>query len=118
MKILVPLLTLALTACGTVLHVNGEDAQGLVDQRVLGMSVGDFFDRYGAPRTRAEAPDGTRSFGWESGFANVAAGPQGAEERSCVLQLTSAKNGRITAAKITSDAPGERHLSRCADLFG
>ena len=117
MKILALLLALCVTGCGTILHVNGEDAQALVNQRVVGMSIGDFFDKYGAPSARAEADDGTRRFDWQSSFANVPAGPTGTEERSCELRLTSAKNGRIVSAMITSDAPGKRRLSRCAEIF-
>ena len=113
----VPAFVLTLGACGTVLHVNSEDAQAIVDRRALGTSAGEFFQRYGAPRSRVEARDGTLTFAWEGGFERVPAGVVGPEEMICRLHLTTDRSGRIVAAPIVRDGKGTRRLSRCAELF-
>ena len=117
LKLTVPLLALCLAGCQAIFHVNDEDAQAIVDKRVLGMSVGDFFARYGAPSSRAEANDGSRVFTWSTKTPSVAPGPRGPEESLCWLRLSTDRNGRIVAAPITRDGKGQRHLSICADLF-
>ena len=114
---LVPAFALTLAACGTILHVNGEDAQAIVDRRALGMSAGEFFQRHGPPISRQEASDGTLTFGWEGGFERVPAGVLGPEEMICRLILTTDRSGRIVAAPIARDGKGTRRLSRCAELF-
>ena len=80
MKIIPLLLVLPLVGCMSILRVNSEDPQMNVDKRVVGMQVGDFFERYGAPRVREEAPDGTLQFNWEGGRNKMAAGPRGLRE--------------------------------------
>ena len=121
LKLTVPLLALCLATClagcQAVFHVNDEDAQGIVDKRVLGMSVGDFFTRYGAPSSRAEAKDGTLMFNWGSKSPNMAPGPRGPEESLCWLRLSTDRKGIIVSAPITRDGKGQKHLSVCADLF-
>ena len=121
LKLTVSLLALCLApclaGCQAIFHVNDEDAQAIVDKRVLGMSVGDFFTRYGAPSSRAEAKDGTLTFNWSTKSPNMAPGPLGPEESLCRLRLSTDRNGRIVAAPITRDGKGQRHLSICAELF-
>jgi hypothetical protein len=116
-KIAVLMLATCLAGCNTILHINGEEAQQIVDKRAVGISAGDFFQRYGAPYTREEARDGSLSFNWEGGLAKIAAGPRGLEEKICRLHISADKNGRILAAPIIRDAQGEHRLSRCAELF-
>lgn len=108
---------LVLAGCGSVLHVNAEDAQALVNQRLVGTSVGDFFQRYGAPGPREEASDGTLRFTWEGGARRVAAGPRGLEELLCQLRISADKSGRIVTATIVRDGKGEQRQSRCAELI-
>lgn len=115
--LLLTCVALCLGGCNTILRVNGEDAQSIVDKRAVGVSVGDFFDRYGQPRAREESNDGTRHFIWEGGITRAPAGPNGIEESVCRLRVSSDKAGRITEAAIIRDAKGERRLSRCAELF-
>ena len=115
MKIIPLLLALALAGCMSVLR--GEDPQVVVNKYAVGVPVGDFFQRYGTPRVREEAPDGTLQFTWEGGRARVAAGPRGPEESLCRLRLTTDKAGRIVSAPIIRDGQGEKRLSRCAELF-
>jgi hypothetical protein len=118
-KISLPLVALCLAGCGSLLHaVEGQDVQAIVDKRLVGASVGDFFQRYGGPFSREEAPDGSLAFLWEAGFGNVAPGPRGPEEKICRLRLSADKAGRIVAAPILRDGQGERGFSRCAELFG
>ena len=116
-KIYASCCALVLAGCGSVLHVNAEDAQALVTQRLVGTSVGDFFQRYGAPGPREEARDGTLRFTWEGGSRRVAAGPAGMEELLCQIRLTADKSGRIVTATILRDGQGERRQSRCAELI-
>jgi hypothetical protein len=111
--LLVPLLS-GLGACS---HMRGPDPQGVVDQKLVGTPVGDFFERHGAPRSRTLGADGRHSFDWESGFEGVGNGPRAGAGLHCQLHITSAPNGRIVAATIVSDMPGQRHLSYCLDLL-
>lgn len=117
MKIFAPVFALCLAGCSSILRVNGEDAQAIVDKRAIGTSVGDFFQFYGPPRAREEANDGTLRFTWEGGARNVAPGPRGLEEMLCRLRISADKRGRIVTAPIVRDGKGERRLSRCAELF-
>ena len=107
----------ALGGCESVLRVNSEDAQKIVDGKAVGVPAGDFFQRYGKPAIRREASDGTVSFEWEGGTVSVAAGVRGLEDKICRLHITTDKRGRIVTAPIIRDAKGERRLSRCAELF-
>jgi hypothetical protein len=109
-------LVLALAGCAA-LGLHGEDAQPIVDKRLIGMPVGDSFQRYGKPTSRAESSDGSLAFDWSSGIAKVAAGPVGPEESVCRLRLSASRAGRIVAAPIVRDGRGQRQLSLCAELF-
>jgi hypothetical protein len=117
LKTLPLLLVLPLAGCMSILRVNGEDPQVIVDKRVVGSQVGDFFQRYGPVRVREESPDGSRQFTWEGGRNKVAAGPRGPEESLCRLRVTTDKAGKIVAAPIIRDGQGERRVSRCVELF-
>jgi len=66
-----------------------------VNAKALGVSAGDFFERYGRPMSRLEKSDGTLVFDWAGGSTRVAAGPNGPEEKICRLLITTDKNGRI-----------------------
>jgi len=117
--LLLPALALAgaLASCQTILHFNDEDAQLIVNRHAVGVSAGDFFQRYGKPASRVEAMDGTLTFLWEGGMVEMAAGVRGQEDKICRLQITTDKKGLIATAPIVRDAKGERRLSRCAELF-
>ena len=114
------LLSLALSAlagCSVPSALKGEDPQVIVNQRVIGMSIGDFFERYGRVPVREESRDGSMVFNWEGGRAKIPAGPRGPEESLCRLRLAVDKGGRIVSAPIMRDGQGERRLSRCVELF-
>ena len=113
--VLLPLASLALAACA--LRAPVDETQLLVNAKAVGVSPGDFFQRYGRPVTRQEEKDGTMVFDWEGGSVRMAAGPLGLEEKICRLRLTAGPNGRIASALILRDAKGERRLSRCAEIF-
>ena len=107
----------AITACGILPADKGEGPQGVVNRRVLGLSSGDFLQRYGAPLTRSEAADRSLTFTWESEALRSPAGPYGAEESICRLRLTTDTQGRIVSALILYDGQSPRRPSRCAELF-
>ena len=113
----VPALLLALAGCQNFLRDPAADAQTIVNRRVLGLSAGEFFQRYGAPRRREESSDGTLVFAWEGGLQSVPAGVYGPEELVCGLHITTDRRGRIVAAAIVRDGKGQRNSSRCAELF-
>ncbi|MDQ6679624.1 MAG: hypothetical protein M3Y67_01490 [Pseudomonadota bacterium] len=117
MKLIVLPLALALTGCGSVLRDNREDAQAVVDKRVVGMPVGDFIQRYGRPSKRVEANDGSLTVDWQAEPDGAVAGPRGLEDSICRLRLSASRAGRILAAPITQDGRGQRRLSLCAELF-
>ena len=116
-KIILLSLVLPLAGCMSILRVNSEDPQVIVDKRVVGSQVGDFFQRYGAVRVREESLDGSLQFTWEGGRNKVAAGPRGPEESLCRLRVTTDKAGKIVSAPIIRDGQGERLVSRCVELF-
>ncbi|HUP09234.1 MAG TPA: hypothetical protein VMU47_18895 [Caldimonas sp.] len=88
-----------------------------MNAKLIGIPVGDFFERHGRPISRLERSDGTLAFDWAGGDTRVAAGPYGPEDKICRLLITADKNGRIVSAEIIRDAQGERSLSRCVELL-
>ena len=106
---------LALGACASRGSV--QPSQAAVNAKAVGLSVGDFFERYGRPLSRLERSDGTLVFDWAGGDTRVAAGPYGPEEKICRLLITTDTKGRIVSAEITRDAIGERSLSRCVEVL-
>lgn len=119
LKSVVLLLALALSGCQSIFGVGAEEnPQIVVNGRVVGMRVAEFFDRYGAPTRREEAADGTLGFNWSSGGRYMAPGPRGLEEQFCRLRLIADRSSRIVSAVITDDARGEQRFSRCVELFG
>ena len=55
-----------LAVAGCSVFKNNEEAQAVINQRVIGMPVGDFFDRYGRAQLRDPQPDGTVEYSWIS----------------------------------------------------
>jgi len=111
----VVLVLLAATGCASRAPAAG--AQADVNAKLIGIPVGDFFERHGRPISRLERSDGTLAFDWAGGDTRVAAGPYGPEDKICRLLITADKNGRIVSAEIIRDAQGERSLSRCVELL-
>lgn len=112
------IVSLLLAAAGCSVFKSNVEAQTVVDQRVIGMSVGDFFDRYGAAKTRHVEPDGTTEYGWISAIgATPNSGYYGLDDRTCTLRVLATKNGRISLATILQDMPGRTTTSRCGEIF-
>ncbi|MEO6743687.1 MAG: hypothetical protein ABIS28_21160 [Caldimonas sp.] len=116
-KTIALLLVVPLAGCMSILRVNSEDPQVIVDKRVVGTQVGAFFQRYGPVRVREESSDGSMQFTWEGGRNHVPAGPRGPEESLCRLRVSTDKAGRILSAPIIRDGQGEKRVSRCVELF-
>ena len=117
-KFTVVLLALCLAGCQSFFRSADEDAQVIISQRLVGTSVGDFFQHYGKPQVREEARSGALEFSWEGGLKSAAPGLQGPEESICRLLVSADRNGLITAATIVRDGRGERRRSRCLELLG
>ena len=106
----------ALAGCS--LFKTNEEAQAVIDQRVVGTQVGDFFDRYGRAKLREAQADGTTEYAWVSAItATPNSGYYGLDDRTCSLKIIAAKNGRIVTASILQDMPGRTSTSRCLELF-
>ncbi|NUZ06934.1 hypothetical protein [Piscinibacter koreensis] len=108
-------LVFGLAACGSIR--SNEDAQAVVTRELVGMPIGEFIERYGAPAARSEAPDGSLSFNWESRVGSAPAGPMNLDDRVCKLFITGNRAGRIVTAKIRNDTVGRTSASRCGEMF-
>jgi hypothetical protein len=118
MRVSVALLVLVLAGCQSVLRSGGEEPQVTVNKRVVGMTVGEFLDRYGrAATTREEAPDGSVTINWQSPRTTLMGGPGGPEITVCRLRLSANRVGKILAALIVRDGDGVHRRSGCAELF-
>jgi hypothetical protein len=110
------LLTLCgLAACG-ILKKN-EEAQAVVNQRVVGLPAGEFFQAYGAARNRSEQLDGGTTYDWISSTDAVRAGPGWLDERTCSMRIVVDAKGRIAVAEIVLDNIGRTSTSRCGEMF-
>ena len=110
-------LLVALAGCGS-LFKKDEEVQTVVNNRVIGMSAGDFFDQFGLWRQRTELLDGTTEFSWTSATASrTAAGYVSLDDRTCTLRLVAAKSGKIISADVIYDNQGRVSTSRCGELF-
>ena len=102
---------------GCELFKTNEQVIATINNRVLGMPAGDFFDRYGRPLTRAERGDGTIQYDWISAVPYARPGVEGLDEHVCKLVLTSDPRGRISSVVVRYDAPGLKSASRCGEIF-
>jgi hypothetical protein len=105
----------ALAGCELFKH--NQDAQLIINARVVGMPAGDFFDRYGRPRSRSEIAEGGMTYDWISSVPYARPGPEGLDERVCKLRLTADARGRISTVQIQYDAQGVKSTSRCGEIF-
>jgi len=109
---------LLLAVAGCSVFKTNEEAQAVINQRVIGMRVGDFFDRYGRPKLREAQADGTTEYAWISEItATPNSGYYGLDDRTCSMKIIAAKDGRIITASIVQDMPGRTTTSRCLELF-
>ena len=102
---------------GCELFKHNEEAQAIVNQRVLGKPVGEFFDRYGRATARTEVGDNTAIYNWISDRGTTRPGPEGQDERVCRLRLTVDKAGKVSDVQILYDAQGVKSRSRCGEIF-
>ena len=102
---------------GCELFKHNEEAQAIINQRVVGKPVGEFFDRYGRAGSRTEIGDSTAIYNWTSERAMTRPGPEGVDERICRLRLTVDKAGRVSAVQVLYDAQGMKSASRCGEIF-
>lgn len=105
----------AVTGCSV--FKSNEEAQAILTQRTTGMQAGDFFQRYGIWKKRAERPNGSVDYNWESAVGWAPAGPLGQDDRVCRLRIVANKAGRIESAVIANDNPGVVSTSRCSEMF-
>ncbi|MGZ5204940.1 MAG: hypothetical protein ACXWIG_10600 [Caldimonas sp.] len=113
---LAALLLGGVAACGV--FKSNEEAQAVVNQSVIGMPAGDFFDRFGRWRTRSEVGDGSIEYSWISETGPPPnSGYYGLDDRTCTLRIVAAKNGKITTADVVLDNPGRVSTSRCGEMF-
>jgi hypothetical protein len=105
----------ALGGCG--LLKTSEDVLAVINNRALGMPVGEFFDRYGAAKSRFPLSDGTTDYEWYSGVAYAKAGPADPAEQVCRLRLSADPRGRIRRVDVLYDPPGLHSTSRCTEIF-
>ena len=110
--------SLLLTIAGCSVFKTNEEAQAVITQRAVGMSVGDFFERYGSWKARQVQPDGAVEYAWISATtAPPNNGFYGLDDRTCSLKLVADKNGRILSASLVQDMPGRTTTSRCMEIF-
>jgi len=111
-------LSLLLAIAGCSIFKTNEEAQAAINQRVIGMQVGDFFDRYGRWKLREVQADGSVEYSWVSAIGPTTnSGNYGLDDRTCTLKLLADKNGRILTATILQDMPGRTSTSRCLEMF-
>lgn len=109
------LLLVATTGCSV--FKSNEEAQAIINQRVVGMPAGDFFQRYGTWKRRSEQANGVADYNWESAVGFAPSGPLGQDDRVCYMRIVVNRAGRIESAVIAIDNPGSVSTSRCAEMF-
>ena len=102
---------------GCELFKTNQEVQVIVNQRVLGKPVGEFFDRYGRATASTEIGNSTAIYNWISDRGMTRPGPEGQDERVCKLRLTVDKAGKISDVQILYDAQGVKDTSRCGEIF-
>ena len=102
---------------GCELFKHNQEATAIINSRVLGKPVGEFFDRYGRATARTETGDNTAVYNWISDVGMTRPGPEGQDERICKLRLTVDKAGKVSDVQILYDAQGTKSASRCGEIF-
>jgi len=102
---------------GCELFKHNQEATAIINSRVLGKPVGEFFDRYGRATARTETGDNTAVYNWISDVGMTRPGPEGQDERICKLRLTVDKAGKVSDVQILYDAQGIKSASRCGEIF-
>jgi len=108
---------LVLAVGGCELFKHNQEAVAMINSRVLGKPIGEFFDRYGRATSRTEVADNTAVYNWISDVGMTRPGPEGQDERVCRLRLTVDKAGKVSDVQILYDAQGIKSASRCGEIF-
>ena len=109
---------LLLAGAGCSVFKGNEEAQTVVNQRVLGTQVGDFLERYGKAKVREVQPDGSFEYLWISAIGETPnRGWYGLDDRTCTLRIIATKDGKILVAGVVNDTPGRTSTSRCIEIF-
>jgi hypothetical protein len=112
------IVALLLGAAGCSVFKTNEEAQAAINQRVVGMQAGDFFDRFGRAKIRDPQSDGTIEYQWISPMGETRnSGYYGLDDRTCTLRIVAGKDGKIQSAIILQDMPGRTSTSRCLEMF-
>jgi len=111
----VALATAMLAGCGA--PQARPDIQTVVTARVAGMSVGDFFDTFGRPRSRSERGDGSTDYLWISETKALGSGAANVDLSRCTLRLVADSRNRIASVEVVLDSPGYTSTSRCNEIF-
>ena len=102
---------------GCELFKHNQEATAIINNRVLGKPVGEFFDRYGRATASTEIGNSTSIYNWVSDRGMTRPGPEGQDERVCRLRLTGDKAGKVSDVQILYDAQGTKSASRCGEIF-
>lgn len=102
---------------GCEIFKKSEVVQQTVSQRVVGMQIGAFFDRFGPPFKRTEQEDRSTVYLWISAVGPVAAGQLGEDDRTCTLRIVAGPTGKIVNADVAVDNPGRVSASRCGEIM-
>jgi hypothetical protein len=106
----------AFAGCGSL--GNSGAIQAVVNERVVGMQAGDFFQQFDGTWTRNEQGDGSTSYVWKSALGPTQnSGYYGLDERTCTLHLVADKKGRIASVDVAVDNVGRVSTSRCTEVF-
>jgi len=112
------IVALLLAAAGCSVFKENEEAQAAINQRVVGMHSGDFFDRYGRANIRDPQSDGAIEYLWISTVGETRySGYYGRDDRTCTLRIIASKDGKILTATILQDMIGVTSTSRCREMF-
>ena len=106
----------ALTACG-IFDRTDQGTQAIIDQRLVGMPIGDFIDDFGAPRKRSPQLDGTTTYFWASKRAGARAAPRRSTTpaaRSASSPTRAAGSSRRRSSSTTRGRPRARCARRCS----
>ncbi len=102
---------------GCELLKGNEEVNTVISRRVVGMSAGDFFDRFGRPGRKRELGDGSAEYEWLSTVPYAQAGPAGQDERICRIKISVDPKGRVSAAEVLYDGLGLKSTTRCGEIF-
>lgn len=102
---------------GCELLKKNEAAQATVNARAIGLSIGEFQDRFGRPHARVDLGGGAAAYAWESAVEGTPPGPDSRDQRICKLRIAADRRGQIVSADIVHDGLGRRSTSRCTEIF-